>query len=218
MCYPLAFQIPRNKMPIKKTNFFRYLHCLRRGFISNRRRQGTPLRQWSQASEAPQHLAVPPGGSGSDASAVESLECDATDGSPEGLMRFDKVLVDAPCSGSGVLCKRVDLRWRRGVAELQEVVSVQREILAAAVKCVKAGGVLVYSTCSIEEEENEEQVAWLLREYPGKFEVENVGMVGGGEEGCGVPEEVVTEEGYLVCLPHVHGTDGSFAARLRVLS
>lgn len=141
----------------------------------------------------------------------EALPRGAADGTPQ---QFDIVLVDAPCSGSGVLCKRADLRWQRAAADMPGLVELQRQLLAAALPCVRPGGVLVYSTCSLEAEENEEQVAWLLREFPGVLEVEPIVEAGG--EGPGAGHGVVTGGGFLQCLPHVHGCDGSFAARLRV--
>eukprot|EP00257_Ricinus_communis_P018331 XP_015577031.1 uncharacterized protein LOC8286857 isoform X2 [Ricinus communis] len=79
-------------------------------------------------------------------------------------MKSDKVLLDAPCSGLGVLSKRADLRWNRRVEDLEELKNLQDELLDAASTLVKPGGFLVYSTCSIDPEENEERVdAFLLR-------------------------------------------------------
>lgn len=119
---------------------------------------------------------------------------------------FDKVLVDTPCSGLGVLAKRADLRWRREEEGFAELTALQEELLEAATILVSAGGLLVYSTCSIEPEENQEQVASFLRRHP-EFSLE------APPQGL-VPEEVI-EKGCLVTLPHVHGIDGAFAARLR---
>ena len=73
-----------------------------------------------------------------------------------------QVLLDAPCSGTGVLCKKPDLRWQRSAHDMHELVALQRSLLSAAVRCVRRGGCLVYSTCSIEKEENADQVEWLL--------------------------------------------------------
>lgn len=76
--------------------------------------------------------------------------------------RADAVLVDAPCSGLGVLRRRPDLRWRVGPEDLDQLTELQREILAAAARCVRPGGVLVYATCSIEPAENEAVVGGFL--------------------------------------------------------
>jgi len=119
---------------------------------------------------------------------------------------FDKVLIDAPCSGLGVLGKRADLRWRRSAESLPELTTLQSGLLAAGAELVKPGGVLVYSTCSIEPEENEEQVAAFLAAHP-HFEVESAA----GR----VPAHVVSEGGFLATLPHRDSVDGAFGARLR---
>ncbi len=99
---------------------------------------------------------------------------------------FDAVLVDAPCSGSGTLRRNPDLKWR--TLDLAKLSVLQRKLLAAALALTKPGGRVVYATCSLLREENEDIVA-----------------------GCGVtPEET------LVRLPHREGGDGFFAVRLRV--
>lgn len=67
---------------------------------------------------------------------------------------FDAVLVDAPCSNTGVLGRRPEIRWRLKPTDLKELVQVQQRLLHLAARCVRSGGVLVYSTCSIEPEEN----------------------------------------------------------------
>ena len=76
--------------------------------------------------------------------------------------RFDRVLVDAPCSNTGVLRRRVDLRWRIQAAEIERLRATQLQLLAEAATKLKPGGVLVYSTCSLEPEENGEVVKSFL--------------------------------------------------------
>lgn len=118
----------------------------------------------------------------------------------------DRMLLDAPCSGLGVLAKRADLRWRRTPEEIADLVDLQDELLDAAAVLVRPGGLLVYSTCTIEPEENAERVAAFLARHPDFAPERTDGLV---------PADFVTEEGYFAALPHVHGTDGAFAARLR---
>lgn len=119
---------------------------------------------------------------------------------------FDRVLLDAPCSGSGVMNKRADLRWRRTPEQFEELVTLQRELIDACARVVKPGGLLVYGTCSIEAEENEEQVRRFLERNPG-FSLESVEAL--------VDSALVSADGFYRSLPHVHGIDGAFAARLR---
>ncbi|HPT68297.1 MAG TPA: 16S rRNA (cytosine(967)-C(5))-methyltransferase RsmB [Bacillota bacterium] len=78
----------------------------------------------------------------------------------------DRLLLDAPCTGSGVIRRRPDLRCRRRPEDLAELFKLQQQLLAAAAKMVKPGGVLVYSTCSLQAEENERQVQAFLEEHP----------------------------------------------------
>ncbi len=108
------------------------------------------------------------------------------------LEAFDGVLLDVPCSNTGVFRRRVDVRWRLQKVDLDELVVLQRRILESAAKCVKPGGRLVYSTCSIDPEENIEQVQRFVKE------------VGGFE--LGESKQI---------LPFVDETDGAFAAILR---
>ena len=118
----------------------------------------------------------------------------------------DGVLLDAPCTGTGVLCKRADLRWRRTPEELDNIVKVQASLLEEAANMVKKGGRLVYSTCSLEPEENMEQVNRFLQTYD-NFELEDLSEY--------LPEEVLAEEGKAYqTFPHIHGCDGHFGVRM----
>ena len=122
------------------------------------------------------------------------------------LKLADGVLLDAPCTGTGVLSKRADLRWKRTEEELENSVKLQEELLDEAANHVKRGGRLVYSTCSIEPEENWDQIQKFLDRYD-NFELENL------EEF--LPEEVLAEDGFAYqTLPHKHGCDGHFGVRL----
>src|SRR5205085_458600 len=82
-----------------------------------------------------------------------------------GALPFDRILIDAPCSNTGVMRRRVDLRWRLSPKDFSRMPQEQLRILRAVIPLLKAGGVLVYSTCSIEPEENENVVAAILREF-----------------------------------------------------
>lgn len=79
---------------------------------------------------------------------------------------FDAILLDVPCSNTGVIRRRVDVRWRLQVPDIEKLVVTQRTILEAALPCLKPGGRLVYSTCSIERSENMDQVEAFLAAHP----------------------------------------------------
>jgi 16S rRNA (cytosine967-C5)-methyltransferase len=134
---------------------------------------------------------------------VDAVVADARDGT---LGEFDAVLVDAPCTGTGTFRRHPDARWRLRTSDLAVMAAAQRAVLRGAAKCVKPGGLLVYSTCSLEPEENDAQVEAFLADHPGwTLEPPPAGTV----------PETVLDAGRLRVLPQRHGTDGSFAARLR---
>ncbi len=116
------------------------------------------------------------------------------------------VLLDVPCTGTGTLRRHPDARWRVTPDGLDRLVSLQREILDGAAAVVPPGGILVYATCSLEREENEDQVEAFLHRHGGTFRVEDTAAV---EAAFRDPE------GRLRVLPHETGFDGAFAARLR---
>jgi 16S rRNA (cytosine967-C5)-methyltransferase len=116
----------------------------------------------------------------------------------------DLVLVDAPCSGLGTLAKKPDIKWKFDLTAFPPLVKTQREILTAAARLVKPGGTLVYSTCTIEPEENEKQIEWFLQQFP-EFELDAAEKY--------IPAELCSN-GFLQTLPHKHNCDGAFGARL----
>ncbi len=122
--------------------------------------------------------------------------------------KIDRVLVDAPCTGLGTLRRNPDLKWRQSAATVVEMQAKQAGILRAAATLVKPGGRLVYATCSVLTEENEAIVRSFLDETPG-FEPLNCGELL-KSHGIGI---AVSE--HLRLWPHVHGTDGFFAAALQ---
>jgi len=118
---------------------------------------------------------------------------------------LDGVLLDVPCSGTGTLARHPDARWRLTPGDVAALSRVQERILEGASPVVRPGGLLVYSTCTMEVEENEERVEAFLARHP-EFELEK------GEAARGIP---AAEEGLLQLLPQNTGFDGAFAARLR---
>ena len=131
--------------------------------------------------------AVSPGRRGS---GLNSALLNSTGVVPGGRDKFDRVLLDAPCSNTGVMRRRVDLRWRIRPEEIDRLKSVQLELLDGAALQTKSGGVLVYSTCSLEPEENGEVVKEFLAGHA-NFKLEREREL----------------------LPFVDGVDGAFVAQ-----
>jgi 16S rRNA (cytosine967-C5)-methyltransferase len=120
---------------------------------------------------------------------------------------FDRVLVDAPCSGLGTLGARPDLRWRTAPEAVDRLARLQGEILTAAARAVRPGGVLVYSTCTISPEENELAVARLLAGSP-ELRADDLQSEYPLWKHPGVDR-------HLLLMPHRDATQGFFIARLR---
>lgn len=121
--------------------------------------------------------------------------------------KFDRVLVDAPCSGLGTLRRNPDLKWRQSPESVAELMEKQRSILDSASRLVKDGGRLVYATCSLLTEENEAIVSAFLATHP-EFRLVPAGEVLAAQR---IPLEM---DDYLRLDPARHGTDGFFAAVL----
>lgn len=146
------------------------------------------------------------------------VEADATQWRPmRQYEQFDAVLLDAPCSATGTIRRHPDVAWTKRPADIASLVSLQARLIDRAADLVKPGGLLVYSTCSLELEEGERQVERLLANRP-DYRIESIGP---GEDG--IAAEWLTPAGFLRTLP-VHlpdpdprqsGLDGFFAARLR---
>jgi 16S rRNA (cytosine967-C5)-methyltransferase len=125
--------------------------------------------------------------------------------------KCDRVLVDAPCSGSGTLRRNPDLKWRFDERELARVNEVQHAVLQAAARLPKRGGRLVYATCSLLARENQEVVERFLAAHPDYRIVPAHTVLAAQGIEVGHPARFAP---YFVMLPHLHGTDGFFAAVL----
>jgi 16S rRNA (cytosine967-C5)-methyltransferase len=122
---------------------------------------------------------------------------------------FDRILVDAPCTGLGTLRSHPDAKWRRTKADIVSMAKLQRTLLENVVRHLRKGGILVYSTCTLTREENEETVTHLLRAAPA---LTREGCQRFLPVGCA---ELVDRIGFFKTFPHRHGLDGFFAARFR---
>lgn len=118
--------------------------------------------------------------------------------------KYDKILLDAPCSGLGVLGHKAEIRWRRQEADLAAFPPLQKKLLACAAAYLKSGGTLVYSTCTLNHEENEDMIRWFLSEHPEfvpvDFTLANIKS---------------SENGMMTLWPDEWNSDGFFVAKLR---
>ncbi|HEY7220820.1 MAG TPA: 16S rRNA (cytosine(967)-C(5))-methyltransferase RsmB [Candidatus Binatia bacterium] len=134
---------------------------------------------------------------------------DATQGlSPSLRGPYDRILVDAPCSGLGTLRSHPEIKWHRDERDIQRLRALQSKILCRMADYLKPGGILVYSTCTLTRDENEETVESFLAEQP-KFELQDAARY--------LPDKAkhMISGKYFQALPHRDNTDGFFAARLR---
>ncbi len=121
------------------------------------------------------------------------------------LPEADKILLDVPCTGTGAICKRADIRWRRSLGDIREMNAIQRRLLENAAKYLTPGGTIVYATCSLEPEENRTVVDNFLQHHPEFALSPGTGLV---------PDEYLDQDGALNTFPSVHNIDGGFAVRL----
>ncbi|MCZ6703036.1 MAG: 16S rRNA (cytosine(967)-C(5))-methyltransferase RsmB [Ignavibacteria bacterium] len=133
---------------------------------------------------------------------IHTVEIDALEFDDE---PFDRVLADVPCMGSGTISKKPDIKWKKDIFDLRELNDLQYRLLCKAADLVKPGGIVVYSTCSIEPEENFAIVEKFLLSYP-NFRLESAKDK--------FPDEILDEHGCIQTLPHKHIMDGAFAAKL----
>lgn len=124
------------------------------------------------------------------------------------IEKADLVLADLPCTGYGVIGRKPDIKYYASKEKEKELVQIQRRILEHAAAYVKEGGTLVYSTCTTNKKENEENVSWFLKHFP--FETVDLGDV--------LPKELSSEttaKGMLQMIPGIHKSDGFFVAKFR---
>ncbi len=133
---------------------------------------------------------------------------DASCYSPEFDEFFDCVLIDAPCSGLGIVHKKPDVKLKVTPDGLKELVSIQERILDACSKYVKPNGVLVYSTCTVNKDENQDMISNFLADHK-EFYKEDIALY------LPAPLQDAAADGMIQLIPYLHNTDGFFIARLR---
>lgn len=134
---------------------------------------------------------------------VTTINSDAMEYEDEKL--FDRVLIDAPCSGLGTLTKKPDIKWRKDLMDIRKLAVFQYEYLTKGASLLKPDGILVYSTCTIEPEENAEVVEKFLNTHP-NFKLVNTNGI--------FDDSLITSSGFTQTFPNLHGIDGAFAAKI----
>lgn len=129
---------------------------------------------------------------------------DGTIFNPEYEGKFDRVLADVPCSGLGVIRRKIDIKYQKQIENINEIQDIQYTILDNASKYVKPNGILVYSTCTILKQENENVIDKFLGNNP-DFELVDI---------SNMLENNYAKEKYIKALPHIHNFDGFFIAKL----
>src|SRR5690554_634300 len=140
---------------------------------------------------------------------IKSVKTEIYDAFKKDVDLFEKVdflLLDAPCSGFGLIRRKPDIKWNRSVDEIGSLINIQERMLDIAAGYVKDRGTLVYSTCTINDDENLKQVKNFLRKHP-NFTLQPFTL-----HGKTINES--QKEGYLQLLPSIHGTDGFFIAKM----
>ena len=131
--------------------------------------------------------------------------------------KADVVLVDAPCSGLGIIRRKPDIKYNKSIEELTGLSNLQRQILSTASEYVKDRGTLIYSTCTLNFEENEAVIKWFLEHHPNfKLDLDQGGHLSEAHKA------LLTEKGFnlvkdtemLKLYPNQHGTDGFFIAKM----
>lgn len=136
---------------------------------------------------------------------VELKQMDATKIDVNLIGAGDKILLDVPCSGLGIIKRKPEIKWNKNREELKEIVKVQREIMENAWQYLKQGGTMVYSTCTLNKEENEQNIEWFLNKHK-NCTLEKV-FIGNGDN-------LRYENGMLTVLPNEY-MDGFFIAKLK---
>jgi 16S rRNA (cytosine967-C5)-methyltransferase len=121
------------------------------------------------------------------------------------LASFDRILLDAPCSGLGVIRRKPDIKWAKAAADIGEITALQQQILNTAAKLLRPGGILVYSTCTVESAENQGVISSFLQEH------QDFALAAFPAHLAHLP----TAAGMLQILPHEYHSDGFFMARLQ---
>lgn len=142
---------------------------------------------------------------------IKPVVADAAALSSEQMGTFDRILLDAPCTGFGVIRRKPDLKWQKTREDIKEIASLQAKLLEKVSSLLRPGGLLVYSTCTIEPEENQQMVERFVSSHP-EFELDHSLA---DDLPAAVRNVMGPETGYVQILPHHFQSDGFFISRLK---
>ncbi|MBU3180414.1 16S rRNA (cytosine(967)-C(5))-methyltransferase RsmB [Clostridium psychrophilum] len=142
---------------------------------------------------------------------ITNTTCDVHDATiydPNLFEYADRVLIDVPCSGLGIIRKKPEIKWSKSLKDIKSIIEIQRKIMENASKYVKKGGILVYSTCTLNKEENEVNIEWFMNSHP-EFKIEPVSY--------GKFDNInYSDKGYVTIFPNEY-MDGFFISKFRKL-
>ena len=142
---------------------------------------------------------------------ITNTTCDVHDATiydPNLFEYADRVLIDVPCSGLGIIRKKPEIKWSKSLKDIKSIIEIQRKIMENASKYVKKGGILVYSTCTLNKEENEVNIEWFMDSHP-EFKIEPVSY--------GKFDNInYSDKGYVTIFPNEY-MDGFFISKFRKL-
>lgn len=141
---------------------------------------------------------------------IQTMSGDALDLLQHDIGTFDRILLDAPCTGFGVIRKKQDIKWNKQLGDIKTISYLQYQLLSNVSKLLVPGGKLIYSTCTIEPEENEKLVQRFIQENP-QFQLDETIVMDLPSERL---KKCIKTPGMLQILPHDFGTDGFFIARI----
>ena len=138
---------------------------------------------------------------------IKTENFDAAELNEKDIEKYDRVLLDAPCSGFGLMRKKADIRLTKNGNDIDSLIKIQRQMLSTVWQYVKKGGILVYSTCTVSKKENQKNIEWFIENFP--FETVDISEY---VKNISSPD---SKNGYIQLFTNVHKTDGFFIAKLR---
>jgi len=145
---------------------------------------------------------------------ITTMVADAADLVDRNVGEFDRILLDAPCSGFGVIRRKPDLKWNKTAEDIKAISEIQYDLLERVAPLLKPDGYLVYSTCTIDSQENQDVVERFIAEHP-EYELDKSLAE---DLPTGLTEKIDASKGYVQILPHHFSSDGFFIARIKRVS